>query len=134
VNQGVAENQDLKLLSPLMRLSGAGRVTLPTREVDYMLRPRLVASLSGQGGAQDVNGIEVPVRVHGPWENPKYTPDLAGILKDPKAIDTIKQVGKQLEGKNTDEIVNDLLGGGEKAEKKKAKAKKLLDKFLNSEE
>lgn len=134
VNQGVAENQDLKLLSPLMRLSGAGRVTLPTREVDYMLRPKLVASLSGQGGAQDVNGVEVPVRVHGPWENPKYTPDLAGILKDPKAIDTIKQVGKQLEGKNTDEIVNDLLGGGEKAEKKKAKAKKLLDKFLNSEE
>jgi AsmA protein len=133
VKQGVAENQDLKLMSPLMRLSGAGRVELPTRQVDYMLRPKLVANLAGQGGAQDVSGIEVPVRVHGDWENPKYTPDLSGILKDPKAIDTIKQFGKQLEGKNTDEIVNDLLGGGEKAEKKKAKAKKLLEQFLKPE-
>jgi AsmA protein len=133
VRQGVAENQDLKLLSPLMRVSGAGRVDLPTREVDYMLRPRLVASLAGQGATDDASGIEVPVRVHGSWENPKYSPDFSAVLKDPKAIDTIKQVGKQLEGKNTDEIVDSLLGGGEKAEKKKAKAKKLLEKFLNSE-
>jgi AsmA protein len=133
VKQGIAENQDLKLVSPLMRLSGSGRVTLPTREVDYMLRPKLVASIAGQGSTQDVSGIEVPVRVHGSWENPKYTPDLAGILKDPKAIDTIKQFGKQLEGKNSDEIVDDLLGGGEKAEKKKAKAKKFLDQFLNQQ-
>jgi AsmA protein len=133
VKQGVAENQDLKMLSPLMRLSGSGRVDLPTREVDYMLRPKLVASIAGQGSTEEVSGIEIPVRVHGNWENPKYSPDLAGVLKDPKAVDAIKQVGKQLEGKNTDEIVNDLLGGGEKAEKKKAKAKKLLDQFLNQQ-
>ena len=131
VRSGTAENQDLKLVSPLLRLTGSGKVTLPTREVDYMLRPKLVASLAGQGSTQDVSGIEIPVRVHGSWENPKYSPDLAGVLKDPKAVDTIKEIGKQFKGKKADEIVNDLLGGGGNGESGKSKGKKLLEQFLN---
>jgi AsmA protein len=131
VRSGTAENQDLKLVSPLLRLTGSGKVTLPTREVDYMLRPKLVASLAGQGSTQDVSGIEIPVRVHGSWENPKYSPDLAGVLKDPKAVDTIKEIGKQFKGKKADEIVNDLLGGGSNGESGKSKGKKLLEQFLN---
>ncbi|HYD16126.1 MAG TPA: AsmA family protein, partial [Hyphomicrobium sp.] len=38
VKSGIAENDDLKLVSPLLRVSGSGRVELPAREVDYMLR------------------------------------------------------------------------------------------------
>ena len=133
ISSGIAENQDLKLVSPLLRLSGSGRVALPAREVDYMLRPKLVASLAGQGGAQDLAGVEVPVRVHGPWDDPKYTPDIAGALKNPKTVDAIKEIGKQFKGKKADEIVNDLLGGGEGGggESGKSKGKKLLEQFLN---
>lgn len=130
VNGGVAENQDLKLVSPLVRLSGSGRVALPTRELDYTLRPRIVASLEGQGStAVDASGIEIPVRVQGPWDNPKFTPDVAGALNNPKTAETIKKIGKQFEGKNTNEIVNDLLSGDSKT--RKAKGKKLLEQFLN---
>lgn len=131
VQSGVAENEDLKLVSPLLRLSGAGRVTLPTREVDYTLKPRVVASLAGQGVSDDAAGIEVPVRVHGPWQNPTYTPDVAGALQNPKTVETIKQIGKQLKGKKADEIVNDLLSGDSKS--RKAKGKKLLEQFLSPE-
>lgn len=131
VKSGIAENQDLKLVGPLLRVSGSGRVALPTREVDYMLRPKVVADLTGQGATQEVSGIEVPVRMHGSWDDPKFTPDLAGALKNPKAAETIKEIGKQFKGKKADEIVNDLLGGGEKAESTKAKGKKLLEQFLN---
>lgn len=132
VKSGVAENDDLKLVSPLLRVSGSGRVALPSREVDYMLRPKVVASLAGQGGAQDLSGIEVPVRVHGPWDNPKYSPDVAGALKNPKTVETLKEIGKQLKGKKADEIVNELFGNetGEE-ESGKAKGKKLLEQFLN---
>lgn len=130
ITSGIAENQDLKLVSPLLRLSGSGRVALPAREVDYMLRPKLVASLAGQGGAQDLSGIEIPVRVHGPWHDPEYTPDVAGALKSPKTVEAIKELGKQFKGKKADEIVNDLLGGGDR-EAGKAKGKKLLEQFLN---
>jgi len=133
VKSGIAENQDLKLVSPLLRLTGSGRVALPAREVDYMLRPKVVASLAGQGGAQDLSGIEVPVRVHGPWQDPKFTPDLTGALKNPKTVDAIKEIGKQFKGKKADEIMNDLLGGGSDGESGKAKGKKLLEQFLNPE-
>ncbi len=131
VKSGIAENQDLKLVGPLLRVAGSGRVALPTREVDYMLRPKVVADLTGQGATQEASGIEVPVRMHGSWDDPKFTPDLAGALKNPKAAETIKEIGKQFKGKKADEIVNDLLGGGEKAESTKAKGKKLLEQFLN---
>ena len=132
VKSGVAVNQDLKLVSPLLRVSGQGSVDLPAREVDYLLRPKVVASLAGQGGTQDLSGIEVPVRVHGPWANPKYTPDMAAALKDPKTVEAVKEIGKQFKGKNADEIVDGLFGDDkEGAERAKAKGKKLLDKFLN---
>jgi AsmA protein len=131
IKSGVAENQDLKLVGPLLRLTGSGRVALPAREIDYMLRPKVVASLAGQGDKQDLSGIEVPVRVHGSFDDPKFTPDLAGALKNPKTVETIKELGKQFKGKKTDEIVNDLLGGGANGESGKSKGKKLLEQFLN---
>jgi len=135
LKSGVAENQDLVLVSPLLRVTGSGRVELPAREVDYMLRPKVVASLAGQGGAADLSGIEVPVRVYGPWQNPKYKPDLAGVLKDPKSVEAIKEIGKQFKGKKADEIVDELFGKGSGAEGEggKSKGKQLLDKLLRSE-
>lgn len=140
VQRGIAQNQDLRLVSPLLRITGAGSVMLPARAVDYTVRPKLVASLTGQGGAQNLAGLEIPVRIHGSWTKPKLTPDLAGVLKDPnKAVETIKEIGKQFKGKNAKEIVNELLGddsaqdgsqlSGEKNATKET-AKKLLDQFL----
>ena len=131
IKSGIAENQDLNLVSPLLRLSGSGSVALASREVDYTLRPKLVASLEGQGSnAANLTGLEVPVRVHGPWHDPTYTPDVAGVLKDPKTVDAIKEIGKQYKGKKADEIVNDLLS---KDESGKRKGKKLLEQFLNGQ-
>jgi AsmA protein len=112
VAAGVAQNQDLRLISPLLRVTGAGAVMLPPREVDYTLKPKLVADLAGQGGQQNLAGLEVPVRVHGPWGKPKLKPDLAAVFKDPKAVDTIKEIGKQFKGKSASEIVKGLFGGG----------------------
>ncbi|WP_072396560.1 AsmA family protein [Hyphomicrobium sp. CS1GBMeth3] len=132
VNGGVAENQDLKLVSPLLRLAGSGRVTLPTRELDYTLRPRIVASLEGQGSAKpDAGGVEIPVHVQGPWDNPNFKPDVAGALNNPKTVEAIKEIGKQFKGKKTDEIVNDLLSGDSKT--RKAKGKELLEQFLKQD-
>ena len=130
VKNGIAENQDLKIVSPLLRVAGSGRVELPARELDYVLKPKVVASLAGQGGEQDLSGIEVPVRVHGPWDKPKYSPDLGAVFKNPKTVETIKEIGKQLKGKKADEIVDELLGSGDGSEGGKSKGKKLLDKLF----
>ena len=142
ITNGIASNQDLRLVSPLLRLGGGGNVMLGDRQVDYIAKPKLVSSLQGQGGAAAADeGIEVPVRVHGPWDKVQYTPDLKGILADPnKAIETVKKLGEQFKGKKAGEIVNDLLGKvqGQPAQPgsapaPKVKAKDLLDQLLKGQ-
>jgi AsmA protein len=66
---GRITNQDLLMLSPLLRVSGAGWVNLPDQTLDYRLQPRAVASIQGQGGDRDLQGITVPVRIRGSFNN-----------------------------------------------------------------
>jgi AsmA protein len=135
ITDGIAQNQDLKLTSPLLRVSGAGAVQMPQRTLDYTVKPKLVASLEGQKGAANISGIEVPVRITGSWDRPKFEPDLKGLLSDPnKAADTVKQLGKQLKGKNSKEIVDGLLGKGDGTTgSTKSKAKDILNNLLKQQ-
>lgn len=99
IRNGILTNNDLKLLNPLLRLSGAGTVDLRQRTVDYRVVPKLVGTLKGQGGETAKSGITVPVIISGEWDNLSFRPDLAGIatemLKNPaKAAETIKGLGK----------------------------------------
>ncbi len=104
IKQGLLNNQDLKLLSPLLRVEGKGTSDLPKRTVDYRVEPKAVASLEGQGSDGDASGLAVPVLVSGPWHNLSYKPDLAGAIeglaKDPgKALESLGgDTGKALEG------------------------------------
>ncbi len=133
IANGIAQNQDLRLTSPLLRVTGAGAIQLPPKTVDYTVKPKLVTSLEGQQGATDLSGLEIPVRITGPWDKPKFEPDFKGVLADPnKAIDAVKQIGKQFKGKSAKEIADELLGkksaGG--ATGSTAKAKELLKNLL----
>lgn len=132
ITNGVAQNQDLRLTSPLLRVTGAGAVQMPQRTLDYTVRPKLVASLEGQKGKTDLSGLEIPIRITGPWSKPRYEPDLKSVLADPnKVVDTVKQIGKQLKGKDAKKVVEDLLDSqGATGSTTKEKAKSLLDKFL----
>lgn len=123
---GIATNQDLTLLSPFLRVTGGGRVMLPDRQIDYTVRPKIVSDTSGQGGAIDLAGIEVPVRISGDWERPSFAPDLSKVDAG-QAVKAVEQIGKSLKGKNADEIVDDLFG---KDTKESQKAKKFLDKLF----
>jgi AsmA protein len=104
---GVAENQDMSLIGPLVRASGAGVVRLGSRELDYTVRPKLVASLTGQGGETALSGLEIPVRISGPWSKPSYTPE----VDTGKAVEAAKEVARQLKGKNAEEVMRALVGG-----------------------
>ena len=111
VSRGVANTQDMRMVSPFVRLNGSGNTDLGRRYLDMILRPKLVASVVGQGGQQDLAGIEVPVRITGSWDDPKATPDLSGVLSNPgQVVETVKEIGKKFKGKNAGEIVRQLLG------------------------
>jgi AsmA protein len=113
ITNGIATNQDLRFIGPLLRVTGAGQIALPGQTVNYVVKPKLVASLQGQGTTDALAGLEVPIKV----------------------IDAAKEIGKQFEkggGKDIGKAVKDLLGKddgtgkpGDEIDGKKVK--KLLD-------
>jgi AsmA protein len=66
-------------------MAGTGVVDLPARTLNFRVDPQVVASLEGQGGKTDLQGLGVPVAVNGPWASPAIYPDIAGILENPQA-------------------------------------------------
>jgi len=94
VAQGKATTDDLHLVGPLVRMAGGGTVDLPLKQLNFRVDPRLVASLEGQGGKQDLAGLGVPVMISGPWGTPKIYPDIKGILENPTAAyEQLRQLG-----------------------------------------
>lgn len=126
IAEGVATNSDLTLQSPLLRVSGDGRVLLGDRKIDYTVRPKLVADTTGQGGAAVLSGIEVPVKITGSWDKPQIAPDLSKIDAN-QAVQAVQEIGKKLKGKDAGEVVDELFG---KDSKESRKAKKFLDKLF----
>lgn len=120
---GIASNRDLSIKSPLVRVGGEGQVLLPQRQLDYMLRPKVVASLEGQGAASAIDGLEIPVRITGDWERPTFAPDLSKIDLN----QATRAVEKVLKSKETGKFVDDLFG---KDSDDARKAKKFLEKLF----
>lgn len=87
IDKGIASSSDLQLAGPLVRMTGAGRVDMPARTLDWRFEPRVVADLDGNASAADgeLAGLGVPVIVRGPWDRPRIYPDIEGILQDPQA-------------------------------------------------
>ncbi len=129
ITDGIAHTRDLRLISPLMQVSGAGSANLPSRTLDYTLRPKLVST--GQGGPQ-LSGFELPVRITGSWDRPNVQPVLDGVLKDPdKAVETVKEIGRQFKGKDVNEIVHGLVGEDGKIDKEtRQKARDLFRQLV----
>jgi AsmA protein len=71
VRNGVARNTDLDGRSDFLRVGGEGTVDLRQGRVDYLLRARVVNTASGRAGPEMVllNGVTVPVELHGPFGN-----------------------------------------------------------------
>jgi AsmA protein len=87
IKNGVGRNEDLRLLNPFVRLTGAGTVDVAGQRLDYRVDPRAVGSSEGQGGKQDLKGVGIPFLIKGPWARLTYAPDLSGLANT--AIDSI---------------------------------------------
>jgi AsmA protein len=85
IAKGQAQTSDLHLAGPLVRMSGAGIVDFPAQALKLRVDPKLVASLEGQGGKAELQGLGVPVMIAGQWARPSIYPDIEGILSDPAA-------------------------------------------------
>lgn len=97
LTNGQAQTKDLRLIGPLVRMSGEGTVNLPPRTLQFRVNPQIVASLEGQGGKEDMQGLGVPVMIAGPWASPRIYPDIKGILENPvAAYEQLNKLGGSL--------------------------------------
>jgi AsmA protein len=110
ITGGVVAINDLEVKAPFLRGDGKGTITLATKEVDYSLRIKVVPNVDGQGGggALDMFGLVVPLRITGPYDNPSYGTDylrslgkgtidaVGGVLGG--AVDVVKGIGNVLTG------------------------------------
>ena len=62
VAAGVARNDDLVAVSPLMRITGSGEIDLADERVDYLAKATLTNDALGK-----LQGRTVPVRLRGPF-------------------------------------------------------------------
>lgn len=116
IASGVAETHDLEMTSPLLKVTGRGTVDMVTSSLDFLTQPEIVAGPEGKGGANNLAGLSIPVRIEGPFENPTFKPEIKGMFSSPEqASKTINQIGdvlqKKLKGKPVGEAIGRILGG-----------------------
>jgi AsmA protein len=115
IKNGVAHNQDLDLKAPLIRVSGAGDIDIGNSSINYVVKPALVATTQGQGGAAtgEVSGVTVPVKLSGPLDAMKYQVDYSAAATDlakSKAGQKARETIEQNRGKVEDQVRDRLKG------------------------
>jgi AsmA protein len=115
IRNGIAETSNLKMTSPLLKVAAAGTVNLVQGTIDVLATPEIAAGPEGKGGANDLAGLSVPVRIEGPLDRPTIRPEIKGMFANPEKVGkTVKQIGdalqKKFKGKPVGEAIGRLLG------------------------
>ncbi len=147
ITNGVFSSDDLDIQAPLLRVGGKGSADMNTEEVDYKVNAKLVGSVEGQKGegADKLAGLNIPVRIKGPFTEPSIEVDPSDLLKSNFDLDTedlkseieaqkkglekmIKKEQRALEKSKKRELEKQLEVEKAKAEQKaEDKLKKLLE-------
>ncbi|MEZ7197946.1 AsmA family protein [Pseudodesulfovibrio karagichevae] len=134
IKDGVVTNKDLEVMAPGLRADGHGAVSLVTRQIDYMVRVKLVPTGEGQGGksSKDLIGVMVPIHVTGTIDKPRYWVSVKEYAKALGGV-VVDTVGTVLGGvKSVVEGVGSVLDrstGGNGTESDQPARKKFLGIF-----
>lgn len=77
INEGKARNSDFLLKSPLLTSKGEGDITFETGQLNYRLNTTVASNLkrSSNGEIAELKGVNIPMRVTGPYATPSITMD-----------------------------------------------------------
>lgn len=114
INGGILRNDDLSAKSPFLRLAGNGDIDVGESRLNYLLKASVVATAGGQGGQglEQLKGLTVPVRLTGPFDNPSWNIEFAGLLGEAaKAkVEETKQKVQEKVQENVREKLKGLFG------------------------
>jgi AsmA protein len=105
IADGNMRGDDLKMSMPLASATGKGRIGLGAQDIDYVFTPVLL-----QG--ESTRGLAIPVKIRGPWADPRIWPDLEDAIElnfkeEKEKIE--KQVKQEVE-KEVNKLVQKELG------------------------
>ncbi len=120
-DQGIVNIPGANLTSPLIRLSVMGDANLVTEALDFRVEPKVVATLKGQGDAQDRSGLMVPLLVTGSFGSPKIQPDLKAMIG-----------GKIPDAEGIKQMLNTKGAAGSDGDSVEEKAKGMLKGFMSN--
>ncbi len=98
ITNGLTDNKDLTLSSPLVHVKGEGKVDIAKSEADYKF---------SIGLSEEPDKCGVPVTIKGPFENPKYGLDSEALLKctsSEKIAEQKEKVQEKIDEKIEEEI------------------------------
>jgi AsmA protein len=128
IKNGVAHNEDLAMKAPILRLAKGdshGDIDIGNEKINYIAKPTIVKSLKGQGGADldSLAGIGIPMKITGPFSNPKYGLDFSAVATGLAQSQLLDKVGGEkgaavkelIGGENKADALKGLLGGKKKS-------------------
>lgn len=114
ISEGILTNSDLLMDLPNVQAKGAGTVGLGQQNIDYTFTPQIKNDTD--------TGLAIPVRVKGPWADPKIWPDLEAVVNQ-----NFEEEKKQLEEKAKQAVADKLGVTAEEGQSLEDAAKKKLE-------
>jgi len=122
IAKGLVNNQKLLMLSPAVRLDGAGLVHIINETLDYKLSISPLSSSKEETDYVDLTGITIPMLIKGSFTNPKISLDTDGALKEYLKA-TLKAEEEHLKQKAQEALNGELDSKSLKEEGKRLKDK-----------
>ncbi|HIL93179.1 MAG TPA: AsmA family protein [Cycloclasticus sp.] len=110
ITNGLVNNKDLLVVTPLVNVKGAGTAHLVSEAIDYQLNlQRTKASSAGEAGSDDMKNILIPVNVAGTFNNPSVSLDVKSMVMETQKA-KIEEKKEELKEKIQEKIGEKLKG------------------------
>jgi AsmA protein len=110
IKNGAVNTPQSNLKSPFIRVIAAGTADLVKETLDFRVEPKAVASIKGQGAADQAGGIMVPVVVSGTFSSPKFRPDVSAAAKQKIQKELLQSEEGQSIEKKAGGVLKGILG------------------------
>ncbi len=94
IKDGVANNNDLKLATPLIYANGKGAIDIGASEMDYVL---------AVGLSEEPGKAAIPITIKGSFDDPKYGVDFKAALKE-KQKEVVEEKKEEIKEKINEKI------------------------------
>jgi len=98
IQNGVAKNNDLKLITPLIYANGKGDIDIGESSLDYVM---------AIGLSEEPGKAAIPITIQGPFEKPKYGVDFKAALNE-KQKQVVEEKKEEIKEKINDKVKDKL--------------------------